>query len=460
VSSQHSAFVGSPGAKGQPVKATVVGLAREGVALARYLATHGCDVTVTDMKPAAALRAELDQLADVPVAFSLGGHPAEVLDRADVIYLSAGVKPHQPPFAGRDNLSSLTELFFARCPAPIVGITGSAGKTTTTTLLGLMLEQGPKRVWVGGNIGRPLINELDQMTPDDLVVLELSSFQLNMLRQSPHVAVVTNITPNHLDWHNESMQEYIDAKANIVTHQCSSDVAVLNAADEQSNALALRTPARVLRWNGRDAYLKDDRLLLRGHDSEYEICRAGELHIPGRHNIDNVLAAGLTAFVCGISPQAIRDVAVHFRGVQHRLQLVRERNGVSFYNDSIATAPERTLAALAVFERPIVLIAGGRDKHLPLEDLADEASRKVKTAVLLGEAADLLARAFERGKERNHSARPDIRRARDLREAVCAAAKAAAPGDVVLLSPACTSYDMFKDFEERGREFVRLVEAL
>jgi UDP-N-acetylmuramoylalanine--D-glutamate ligase len=442
------------------VKATIVGLAREGMALARYLTRHGDQVTITDAKPAGQLSTEMGELRDVPVSYALGGHPAEVLDAADVIYLSAGVKPHLPPFAGRPNLSSLTELFFEKCPAPIVGITGSAGKTTTTTLVGKMLEQGPKRTWVGGNIGRPLIDEVDQISPEDIVVLELSSFQLNRLRRSPKVAVVTNITPNHLDWHNESMQEYIDAKANIVSHQSSTDVAILNGADPESSALANRTPARVLRWNGRDAYLKDERLLLRGDDSEYEICRAGELKIPGRHNVDNVLAASLTAFVNGISPRAIREVVIHFTGVQHRLQLVREVGGVSFYNDSIATAPERTLAALAVFERPIVLIAGGRDKHLPLEPLADEAARKVKTVVLLGEAAGLLEDAFEAGRARNQTARPEIRRAADFQEAVCTAYGAATAGDVVLLSPACTSYDMFKDFEERGREFVRLVEAL
>ncbi|MBV9121387.1 MAG: UDP-N-acetylmuramoyl-L-alanine--D-glutamate ligase [Chloroflexi bacterium] len=442
-------------------RATVVGLGREGLALARYLTRHGDNVTVTDRQDAPALASEMAKLSDLRVEFALGGHPPEVLDGADTIYLSAGIKPHEPPFAGRPNLTSLTELFFDRCPArTIVGVTGSAGKTTTTTLLGRMLEQGERRVWVGGNIGRPLLNEIDEMEPDDVVLLELSSFQLNHLRRSPNVALVTNITPNHLDWHNESMQEYVDAKANIVAHQSTSDVAILNAADEQSNALAARTRARVLRWNGRDAHLKGDRVLLRGHDSEYEICRTGELHIPGRHNVDNVMAASLAAFTLGISPQAIRDVAVTFTGVQHRLQLVREVNGVTFYNDSIATAPERTLAALAVFERPVVLIAGGRDKHLPLEPLADEATRKVKTAVLLGEAAGLLQQAFDEGKRRNSAPLPSVERVDDLRQAVGAAYRSASPGDVVLLSPACTSYDMFKDFEERGREFVRLVEEL
>ncbi|MBV8085156.1 MAG: UDP-N-acetylmuramoyl-L-alanine--D-glutamate ligase [Chloroflexi bacterium] len=443
------------------MKATVVGMAREGLDLARYLAKHGDEVTVTDVKPAGALLAEMEQLEGLPIRFALGGHPAEVLDGADMIYLSAGIKPHMPPFAGRPNLSSLTKLFFDVCVARmIVGITGSAGKTTTTTLIGEMLKRGPRRVWIGGNIGRPLLTDTEEMSPDDVVVLELSSFQLQALRKSPNVAVVTNITPNHLDWHNESMQEYIDAKAQIVEHQSPGDVAILNAGDKESNALASRTRARVLRWNGRDAYLREDQLLVRGHDSEYEICRAGELHIPGRHNIDNVLAASLTALTCGISPQDIRDVATHFTGVEHRLQLVRELEGVAYYNDSIATAPERTLAALAVFDRPIVLIAGGRDKHLPLEGLADEATRKVKTVVLLGEAGPLLERAFLDGRRRNGSAQPALACASDLKEAVRLAHDAAQPGGVVLLSPACTSYDMFKDFEERGRKFVQYVQEL
>ncbi|HLY64599.1 MAG TPA: UDP-N-acetylmuramoyl-L-alanine--D-glutamate ligase, partial [Chloroflexota bacterium] len=425
-----------------PKRATIVGLGREGIALTRYLTIHGYQVTITDMKPASHLQPEIDQLANVPVTYALGGHPESVLDEAEVIYVSAGVRRDVPPFAGRDNISSETALFFDLCPARIVGITGSAGKTTTTTLIGAMLEQGPKGVFVGGNIGRPLITDVDGMTPDDVAVLELSSFQLEYLDKSPHISVVTNITPNHLDRH-PSMQAYIDAKANIVIHQSTGDVAILNATDPHSNALAARTRARVLRWNGKDAYLKGDRLLLRGHDSEYEICRAGELQILGRHNIDNVLAASLTAFTCGIAPQAIRDVALRFKGVQHRLQLVRELEGVSYYNDSIATAPERTLAALAVFDRPLVLIAGGRDKHLPLEGLADEATRKVRSAILLGEAAGLLEEAFEAGKARNHASQPAIQRVGDLREAVCVARRTAAPGDVVLLSPACTSYDMF-----------------
>lgn len=441
------------------MKAIIVGLGREGIALARYLSQHGQQVTITDAKPAERLQAEMAQLGDLPVSYALGGHPAQVLDSADVIYISAGVRRDLPPFAGRTNISSETALFFEHFPGRIVGITGSAGKTTTTTLIGQMLEQGPRRVFVGGNIGRPLITEVDGMDGEDLAVLELSSFQLEYLERSPQIALVTNITPNHLDRH-PSMQSYIDAKANIVSHQSSSDVAILNAADAESSALAARTPARVLRWNGRDAFLRDDRLLLRGHDSEYEICRAGELQIPGRHNVDNVLAASLAAFVSGISPQAIRDVAIRFKGVQHRLQLVRELNGVAFYNDSIATAPERTLAALAVFERPIVLVAGGRDKHLPMETLADVATRKVKTAVLVGEAAGLLQDAFEAAKERNGAARPSIQQVGDFKEAVQAAYGAAEPGDVVLLSPACTSYDMFKDFEERGRTFVELVQRL
>ncbi|MDE3075074.1 MAG: UDP-N-acetylmuramoyl-L-alanine--D-glutamate ligase, partial [Chloroflexota bacterium] len=329
------------------VNATIVGLGREGVALAHYLCKQGHAVTLTDVKPAEQLHPFLDKVAGLPVQLALGGHPDGALRQADTVFLSAGVRRDVPPFSALSNISSETQLFFQHCRATIVGVTGSAGKTTTTTLLGQMLQAGQRRVFVGGNIGRPLIGDVDDMTERDIAVLELSSFQLEYLDRSPHVAVVTNITPNHLDRH-PSMQAYIDAKANIVTHQSPGDIAILNAADPESNALARRTSARVQRFNARDACLREDRLLVRLHDTEYDICRTGELHIPGRHNVDNVLAAGLAALACGIAPQAIRDVAIRFKGVKHRLKLVRVLRGVSFYNDSIATAPERTLAALAV----------------------------------------------------------------------------------------------------------------
>lgn len=441
------------------MKSTIVGLGREGVALARYLTAHGDEVTITDSRTAEQLQPFLDQVRGLSVAFALGGHPEHVLKDADRVYVSAGVRRDVAPFAGLGNMSSETQLVFERCPAPIVGITGSAGKTTTTTLIGEMLKKGSRHVYVGGNIGVPLIGYVDDMTAQDLVVLELSSFQLEYLERSPHMAVVTNITPNHLDRHPD-MRAYIDAKANIVEHQTEADIAILNENDVESNAFGTRTRAKVLHFNGADAWLDGERLMVRDNDGEYEICRTSELQIPGRHNVDNVLAASLAALRSGISPADIRDVATSFKGVKHRLQLVREFNGVGYYNDSIATAPERTLAALAVFRQPIVLIAGGRDKHLPLEGLADEATRKVKAVVLLGEAAPLLAEAFAAGKRRQGSAQPDIHCVRDLDEAVSQASECAASGDVVLLSPACTSYDMFHDFEERGDRFVAAVEEL
>ncbi|MGH2469398.1 MAG: UDP-N-acetylmuramoyl-L-alanine--D-glutamate ligase, partial [Chloroflexota bacterium] len=428
-------------------------------ALSRYLVKHGQQVTVTDLRPADELRPFIDRLAGLPLELALGGHPEEALRGADTVFLSAGVRRDVPPFAGLPNISSETELFFQRCPAPIIGITGSAGKTTTTTLTGLMLAAGVRRVLVGGNIGQPLIEEVDELTGNELVVLELSSFQLEYLRQSPHVALVTNITPNHLDRH-PSMQAYINAKANIVRHQAATDVAILNGRDANSSAFAAHTPARTLYFNGRDAHLEGDRLLLRTHDAQHEICRLGELQIPGRHNVDNVLAASLIALAHGIAPQAIRDVAIRFTGVRHRLQLVRELRGVAYYNDSIATAPERTLAALAVFERPIVLIAGGRDKHLPVDELAERVCAQVRGAILVGEAASLLEGAFAAAKRRLGVSQPWLRRANDLGLAVELAAEQAREGDVVLLSPACTSYDMFRDFEERGECFVTAVEAL
>jgi len=273
-----------------------------------------------------------------------------------------------------------------------------------------------------------------------------------LLRRSPRVAIVTNITPNHLDWHNESMQEYIDAKANIVAHQSPGDLAILNAADVNSNGLAARTAARVLRFNGKDAYLKDDRLLLRGHDSEYEICRAGELQIPGRHNIDNVLAAGLSAFSCGISPQVIREVAIHFKGVQHRLQLVRELDGVTYYNDSIATIPEAAVAALDSFPvGKVIQIVGGRQKDLSLAEMCATLATKAKAVLCIGEKGPEIGRAV---RAANNAA--IVHECGDLTGALRVAKSVAQPGDVVLLSTGCKSYDQFINFEQRGDAFTRL----
>jgi UDP-N-acetylmuramoylalanine--D-glutamate ligase len=389
------------------------------------------------------------------VRYRLGGHDVADLDGTDVVYASPGVPPeHELLAAARARgvrQSSLIELFFALCPAPIVGITGSAGKSTTTSLVGEMFLAAGRHVFVGGNIGRPLLGKLAEMTPHSWVVLELSSFQLEPLRQSPHVALVTNVTPNHLDRH-PSMEAYWAAKGQILAHQAPGDWAILNADDEWSRRY--QPKGKVLDFslegNVEGAYLADGQLMLLGEP----LLDASEVPLRGRHNLANVLAASATAHAAGIEREPMRQAVRAFQGVPHRLQTVAEHNGVRFVDDSIATAPERSIAALLAYDEPVVLIAGGRDKHLPMQDWAALIGRRVRHVVLLGEMSDLVADAL-RGV--GYGA---MSRAGSMDEAVAMAAAAAQAGDVVLLSPGGTSYDMYRDFEERGRDFARAAQAL
>jgi UDP-N-acetylmuramoylalanine--D-glutamate ligase len=457
---------------------SVAGLGREGLSVTRFLAGQGARVLVTDAREADALAQPIAALSGLDVTFSLGGHREdEVLD-CDLLVLSPGVDKRNPlvqeALRRGIPISSETELFLEHCPARVVGISGSAGKTTTTTLAGLMLQAGfqgtDRRVYVGGNIGRPLIEQVDEMTARDWVVLELSSFQLEWLLRSPQVAVITNISPNHLDRHG-TMASYVQAKANIVAQQCAADVAILNADDARVAALAACTPGRVLHFSLDETrrrsfdgtYLRAGRLVLALDGHSTEICEAAALRVPGRHNIANALAAAAVAAVCGVEARDIGEVLRRFGGVTHRLQAVGTIDGVVYYDDSIATSPERTLAALAAIEGPVVLILGGRDKHLPWEGLARTATRRARAAVLIGEASDLIASAFERALDECPSRllqRPNLVRASSMAAAVRQAHSLARPGDAVLLSPGCASYDMYRDFEERGDDFVREVRRL
>jgi UDP-N-acetylmuramoylalanine--D-glutamate ligase len=494
-------------------RATILGLAREGTALARYLARHGIQVTVSDVKPAEALSDQVAELAGLPIRLALGGHPSEILD-ADVVYVSPGIPPEVPILVEARQrgvrLSSSTELFFARCRAPIVGITGSAGKTTTTSLAGEMLRASGLRTWVGGNIGRPLIDQVDEIGTDDRVVLELSSFQLETLPYSPHVAVVTNLTPDHLDRH-PSFAAYRAAKLSILRYQRPDDVAVLSYDDPGSRELAGEVCGE-LRWFsveqadychelhelhelgtgvGACGYLEEGVLRLRDAQATHDICPVAEVRLRGRHNLANLLAAAVATAAVGATVTAIAAVARTFAGVPHRLELVRERNGVAWYNDSIATSPARSLAAIEAFDRPIVLLAGGRHKNLPLDDWARQVWARVEHLILFGEAADYLAEGVRRqglgvqgidsgvagyGSEAGPASGPErspndaslnpypvtlsVHRVATLEEAVALAAQVASPGRVVLLSPACTSFDAFRDYAARGERFRALVNAL
>ena len=475
-------------------RVVILGLARQGVALARFLVQAGAEVTISDLRDEAALADRLAELEGLSIRYVLEEHPINLLDQVDLLCLSGGVPLDIPIVVEARrrsiSLSNDAQLFLERCPAPVIGITGSAGKTTTTVLTGEMCRaagvgrQPSARTWVGGNIGNPLIADLDRIGPDDWVVMELSSFQLELMTVSPHVAAVLNITPNHLDRHG-TMEAYIAAKRNIVAHQKLDDFALLGYDDANARSLALETAAHLLWFSGgaevdEGAFRTNGELTLRLDGVDRVICQTAEVRLRGRHNLLNVLAACALAGVAANSKrspvpvEAMRQVAATFTGVEHRLELVRELNGVRWYDDSIATAPERSLAALRSFEESPdqvgLLLAGGRDKKLPWEEFADETVRRVRQLVTFGEAGPMIARvvagARAREQERSTATSPrggrleGITQVGTLEEAVEAAARLARQGEVVLLSPGGTSFDAFRDFAERGDRFKELVQQL
>jgi UDP-N-acetylmuramoylalanine--D-glutamate ligase len=458
-------------------RVTIVGLAREGTALARFLAAQGAVVTVTDRQSAEALAENVAALAAWPIRFVLGEHPLTLLE-TDVVFVSPGVPLEIPLLVEARRrgvtLSSETRLFLELCPAPIVGITGSSGKTTTTTLVGEMLLASGQTTWVGGNIGRPLIEHLPEIAPTDRVVMELSSFQLEFFVPwageegrgiSPAIAAVLNISPNHLDRH-PSMAVYVAAKKQILLHQRAGDVAVLGLDNAETRVLAGECRGKVLFFSqreevGQGAFLRNEVITLRLDGDEQAVCAVSEIRLLGRHNVDNVLAACTLAGVAGADVGAMAAVATTFSGVEHRLELVRELNGARWYNDSIATSPERMVAALRSFDDPIVLLAGGRDKHLPWNEAAALILRKVRHLVLFGEAVPIIDRAVAAERVRDKAqAGLGITRVSTLEEAVAAAVQVTHAGDVVLLAPGCTSFDAFRDFAARGERFKELVRAL
>ncbi|MFN2298334.1 MAG: UDP-N-acetylmuramoyl-L-alanine--D-glutamate ligase [Anaerolineales bacterium] len=451
-------------------KVVVLGLARQGCALVRYLSRTGARITVSDVKKAEALRAEMESLQGITVDYRLGGHPQEILEGAELVCLSGGVPNDLPVVveARRRNIpvTNDTQLFLERTPAPVVGITGSAGKTTTTTLVGRMAKAAEKdglirKAWIGGNIGRPLLDEVEDMRKEDLAVLELSSFQLEIVDRSPHVAAVLNITPNHLDRHH-TMTAYREAKARILDFQGSEDMAVLGWDDEEARSLVRRCRgsrsffrAGEKAWEGDGAYLKAGRIAVERGGIVESVADRDAVMLRGFHNLSNAVAACAVAAAAGLPASVMARGIEGFRGVAHRLEFVARRRGADWYNDSIATAPERAMAAIRSFEGSIVLLAGGRDKHLPWDRWAELVRRRVDHVVLFGEAAELIRRELGEAVpgERPYS----ITGAATLEDAVQQAAGIVRPGGVVLLSPGGTSYDAYKDFEQRGEAFRSLV---
>ncbi len=449
----------------------ILGAARQGLAVARYLHQHGAIVTMNDARSQDQMRSAVASLAGLNIRWHFGGHPVELLQGTDVLVLSGAI-PHTLPIvvAARErgiHLTNDTEIFLDVVPCPWVGITGSAGKTTTTTLVGRMAEAGKaagQRVWVGGNIGLPLLSALKDMRKTDLVILELSSFQLELTTHSPNVGAILNITPNHLDRHG-SMSVYTAAKLNMLAYQQASDIAVLNHQDPILWHAAPEVKGKLLSFGfdrnetGNDqVYLKKDRIVAEFGGTTKPLLQTSQIKLRGRHNTGNVIAACAVALASGFDPQAMAAGVADFHGVPHRLELVRVVNGVSWYNDSICTAPERVIAAIQSFEEPIVLLLGGRDKNLPWDNLANLVHQRVKHVILFGEAAPIINAAL--AKPQAATQLKSVGTSQQLKGALEQAHKLAEAGDVVLLSPGGTSFDEFYDFEERGKVFRAWVEEL
>jgi len=460
----------------------ILGAARQGLALARWLSRHGSIVTLSDSRHADELTSAQASLAGVAVKWAIGGHPLELLDQTDVLCPSGGVPLALPIVQEAIKrgipLSNDSQIFMEAAPCKTIGITGSAGKTTTTTLVGEMARRTKDKgvrmkdeesensfvihpsVFVGGNIGDPLINHVDDMTGNDLAILELSSFQLDQMTISPNIAAILNITPNHLDRHG-TMEAYTNAKARILEFQNESDVAVLGYDDKGAWKLRNQVKGSLMTFSQHQldeglngAYLQHGMINLRDGKTSLPLMPRDKVQLRGDHNVSNVLAAFTIGHAAGFKPSDMISAVEEFRGVPHRLELVRELNGVRWYNDSIATAPERSMAAIHSFSEPIVLMLGGRDKNLPWGDLAKLIHERVDHLVVFGEIAEMIQKTVAGvGGERA----VDVRRAEQLKDAVMLAAHVAQSGDVVLLSPGGTSFDEFKDFAERGEAFRKWV---
>lgn len=452
----------------------MIGAARQGLALSRYLAQKGARVILNDRREDSLLAEARQELSDLDITWVTGGHPFEILDGADLVCLSGGVPLDLPIVLEAENrgipLSNDSQIFLEETPCPVIGITGSAGKSTTTALVGEIAKlhyqqrKPNNRAWVGGNIGNPLIQYLDQMKEDDIAVMELSSFQLEIMTRSPHIAVILNLTPNHLDRH-KTMAAYTSAKSNILTHQGPDDIAILNRDDTQSRKIYNEIKGRLITFGVNEPHNKQEatfykrgKLYLQASGQIAKIIKADQINLPGTHNLYNILAAIAISAAASFSMQAIYEGIVNFTGIPHRLEFVREWGGADWYNDSIATAPERSIAAINSFDRPIVLLAGGRDKDLPWGKFAHLVHQKVDHLVVFGETVDLICNAV--GQVIPDQRPFTIDRCAGLEEAVQKAAERVEPGDIVLLSPGGTSFDEFIDFEERGKRFTQWVKEL
>ncbi len=451
-------------------KVSVIGLGVSNVPLIEFL--HGCGAVITarDKKPVEELGDAGEKLKNLGVRLVCGDDYLSGIDD-DIVFRSPGIRYDIPELkAAADNgavISSEMELFFELCPCDMIGITGSDGKTTTTTVTSLILKKqaeldgSGRKIYLGGNIGTPLIQYVEQIKPDDICVVELSSFQLHTMKRLPHIAAITNITPNHLNWHTD-MKEYIDAKTNIFAHQTKNDRVVLNYENDITRELSDKANGKVYFFSSKQTppsdngvYEENGAIYLKENGTPKKVIDTSDIRLVGRHNVENYMTAiALTAGYA--APEAVADVAREFNGVEHRLEFVRELGGVKYYNGSIDSSPTRTIAALSCFTTPMVVILGGYDKNLDYEPLCEPLFSHAHTAVLTGQNAEKIYKALE---SHGIPAGFEIIKEPDFEAAVNAAKAAAKEGDTVILSPAAASFDRFKNFEERGKIYKSIVQS-
>lgn len=440
---------------------TVIGIGISNLPLIKYLVSLGANVTACDRRSAEDLGENYTKLEKLGVKFNLGDGYLNNLS-GDMIFKTPGMRYDVPELLkAKENGSIVTsemEVFFEVCPSHIIAVTGSDGKTTTTTLIHKMMTDAGYKTWLGGNIGNPLLTDTEKMKENDWVILELSSFQLHTMRKSPEIAVITNISPNHLDMHKD-YKEYIDAKKNIMLYQNEGDTLIVNA-DNQVTADIGKSANGAVKYFSRngmaDVYL-DGNIIKRGI---VEILNIKDIKIPGMHNVENYMAA--IAAVSGlVSKEVIVNVAKTFGGVEHRIELVRTLDGVKYYNSSIDSSPNRTINTLRVFPNKVIMIAGGKDKGIPYDEIGPALAEHVKVLILIGATSDKIQEALDAEINKTGNGKDiEVIRATSYEDAVNTARSKAHDGDVVLLSPASTSFDMFRNFEERGNLFKKIVNEL
>ncbi|MBO36615.1 MAG: UDP-N-acetylmuramoyl-L-alanine--D-glutamate ligase [Anaerolineaceae bacterium] len=489
--------------------ALVIGLARQGMAVIKHLVSGDTNVIVTDLRSSEDLAKSIQTLSPYAIDFVLGEHPISLLEGVDIVYVSGGVPLDIPLLQEARTkdipISNDSQLALEQLPCKVVGITGSSGKTTTTLLVGkiIAVSQNYRNVWVGGNVGNPLLLDMHQMTDQDIAIMELSSFQLAIMTSSPNIAGVLNVSPNHLDRHT-NMHEYVTDKQKILDSQQSDDVAVLGWDNEITRAMSDRVRGHCWGFSmdsnanfDDGCFIENETVMLRHNGVTNSIMACQDVRLLGAHNLMNVMAASALAAAAGVEIDAIQAGIYDFNGIPHRMELVTEINGVRWVNDTMATTPDRTIAALKAFEDPVILLLGGRDKKLPWHVLAKEVQSGVKNIILFGEAAPLIKRELEDARDKSkleidipfggqgdiqfvdegsgserlvkeltagEAADPDpipvltnLLETIGMEQAVAAAYTLSDPGDVVLLAPGCTSYDQYTDAVERGECYRDLV---